>query len=122
MAKHPLQPIELDERNTPRFKVNKIVQFLLDTSSFDLNNIAIMSFSDEDREQFSQLIGYSLSGFGELSYVSDETYETACRMHDLGETETQARITYLENFVRSIKDMLKQGVSELYGIHPDDLD
>ena len=36
-----------------------------------------MPFSNEDREQFAQLIGYPFSGWGELSYVSDKTYELA---------------------------------------------
>jgi hypothetical protein len=42
-----------------------------------MNKLALMKFSDEDREQFAQLIGYSLSGFSELSYVTDKTYKTA---------------------------------------------
>lgn len=33
--------------------------------------------ADEDREQFAQLIGYSLSGFADLSYVSNKTYNAA---------------------------------------------
>jgi hypothetical protein len=36
-----------------------------------------MDFSDEDRIQFAQLVGYSLSGFSELSYIDDATYEQA---------------------------------------------
>jgi hypothetical protein len=34
-----------------------------------------MPFDREDWEQFAQLIGYSLDGFGELSYVSQETHK-----------------------------------------------
>ena len=75
--KHPIQPLDLDEHETLRFKANAIVRFLLDAGPFDMNQLAQMTFSQEDREQFAQLIGYSLSGFGELSYVSDETYERA---------------------------------------------
>ncbi len=44
-----------------------------------------MGFSDEDREQFAQLIGYSLNGFGELSYVSEETYEAAERSAEVSD-------------------------------------
>lgn len=51
---------------TVRFKENSIVRFLLDGGPFDLNMLARMPFSVEDREQFAQLIGYSLEGFGEL--------------------------------------------------------
>ena len=74
---HPTQPLELDNHGTLRFKENKIVSFLLNAGPFDLNQLALMSFTNEDREQLAQLIGYSLSGFGDLSYVSDETYERA---------------------------------------------
>ena len=49
----------------------------LDAGPFDLNKLASMPFDDEDREQFAQLIGYSLGGFSELDYVSDETYDRA---------------------------------------------
>jgi hypothetical protein len=74
--KHPVQPL-VDDDGITRFKRNAIVCFLLDAGPYDMNKLALMPFSDEDREQFAQLIGYSLSGFGELSYVSDETYERA---------------------------------------------
>lgn len=76
-ARHPVQPLITDKNGTTRFKANTIVQFLLDAGPFDLNQLAIMKYSDEDREQFAQLIGYSLSGFGDLSYVSNKTYNTA---------------------------------------------
>jgi hypothetical protein len=62
-----------------------------------MNHLAEMDFSAEDREQFAQLIGYSLSGFGELDYVSDATYDAAVRMHEAGESETDARIAALED-------------------------
>jgi hypothetical protein len=42
-----------------------------------MNQLGYMNWSNEDREQFAQLIGYSLSGFSSLSYVSDETYQLA---------------------------------------------
>ena len=77
MTRHPIQPLYKDSRGIVRFRANKIVRFLLDAGPFDLNKLAILSFEDEDREQFAQLIGYSLSGFSELDYVSDETYERA---------------------------------------------
>lgn len=65
---HPTQPI-LMQQGVARFKKNAIVCFLLDHGPFDMNKLAVMDFSDEDRVQFAQLIGYSVSGFGELSYV-----------------------------------------------------
>ncbi len=72
--KHPTQPLYIDEHKVIRFKPNKIVEFLRKTSSYSLNHLASLDFSQEDWEQFAQLTGYSLSGFAELHYVSDETY------------------------------------------------
>jgi hypothetical protein len=75
---HPMQPLVLD-RGLVRFRGNPIVRFLLDHGGYDMNALAAMPFSDDDREQFAQLIGYSVRGFGELSYVSDRTYAKASR-------------------------------------------
>lgn len=71
-AKHPMQPVEMVDK-VLRFKENAIVRHLLDNGGIDLNKIARLNFTDEDREQFAQLIGYSVSGYHELSYVSDES-------------------------------------------------
>jgi hypothetical protein len=73
-AHHPFQPLITSPAGVVRFKSNSIVSFLLYRGKFDMNDLAVMQFSDEDRSQFAQLIGYSLSGFGELNYVSDKTY------------------------------------------------
>lgn len=81
MPEHPMQPLVKDD-GVVRFYPNAIVRFLLDWATprgMSLNELAIMPFSDADREQFAQLIGYSLSGFGELRYVRDETYAEAAR-------------------------------------------
>lgn len=75
--KHPLQPLEIDENGTVRFKSNPIVRFLFDAGPFDHDQLAYMPFRNEDREQFAQLIGYSLDGFAELPYASDETVRKA---------------------------------------------
>lgn len=76
-ARHPIQPLVIDQHGVKRFKQNGIVRFLLDNGLFDMNLLAQLPFTVEDREQFAQLIGYSLSGFGGLSYVTDETYRRA---------------------------------------------
>lgn len=70
MTPQPMQPIVLVEC-IARFQNNAIVRFLLDWSSsrgMDLNDLSRMNFSDEDRSQFAQLIGYSVSGYGDLEY------------------------------------------------------
>jgi hypothetical protein len=74
---HPIQPLIKDEYGVIRFKPNAIVRYLLDAGPFDMNHLALAPFRQEDREQFAQLIGYSVSGFGSLSYVSEETVERA---------------------------------------------
>lgn len=74
---HPLQPLVTDDEGTVRFKQNAIVRFLLDNAKYDLNVLSTMPFSQEDWIQFAQLIGYSLCGFSELSYVTDEAYDAA---------------------------------------------
>lgn len=73
----PLQPLIRDAMGCDRFKENQIVSHLLKHGGIDMNALACMPFSVEDREQFAQLIGYSLDGFGELSYVTDATFEAA---------------------------------------------
>lgn len=74
-----MQEIILDQNATIRFKANEIVRYILDNGGIDLNQLAILEFSQEDREQFAQLIGYSISGYHELSYVSDESAEAASK-------------------------------------------
>lgn len=66
---HPFQMI-VREDGVLRFKRNAIVAYLTRNR---LNDLAEMDFTREDREQLAQLMGYSLDGFCELSYVSDET-------------------------------------------------
>ena len=57
-ARHPIQPLITDEQGVTRFKENGIVYFLAKNR---LNELATMGFSNEDWEQFAQLIGYSLN-------------------------------------------------------------
>jgi hypothetical protein len=79
-TKHPMQPVEYVDR-VIRFKKNKVVRYLLDAGGIDLNAIVGAfkreGFSVEDMEQFYQLIGYSVSGFGDLSIVRPETVAAA---------------------------------------------
>lgn len=118
---HPIQPIVTDSNGTKRFKENKIVRYLLDAGGIDMNKLAIMPFEQEDREQFAQLIGYSLSGFSELGYVRDVTYETACKMAEDGKSEVDLRVEVLQEKLDTVREGLKSIVPELFRIHPDDL-
>lgn len=76
----PMQPLAIDDHGTLRFKENPIVRKLLDYATehgYGLNEIALDEFEAEDQMQLAQLIGYSLSGYGSLSYVTDESYDRA---------------------------------------------
>lgn len=78
--KLPMQPLVIDDHGTLRFKENPIVRALLDYATehgYGLNEIALEELDAEDQMQLAQLIGYSLSGYGTLSYVTDESYERA---------------------------------------------
>lgn len=122
--KNPIQPLAKDAQGVLRFKENAIVRHLLDWArerGMDLNKLARMDFTQDDREQFAQLIGYSLSGFSELSYVSDATYTAASQMEaDPNLTAQESRIAALESTLEIVRDELREPLSKLYGMHPDD--
>jgi hypothetical protein len=120
--KHPIQPLAKDKDGVVRFKPNAIVQHLLDKGGIDLNQLAVLEFSQEDREQFAQLIGYSLRGFGELSYVSDETYTAAEAMSKSKKVDSDtARIKALEATLEQARAAVREAATALFRIHPDDL-
>jgi hypothetical protein len=123
--KNPIQPLSKDAQGTLRFKKNAIVDYLLEWSKqrgLGLNELAAMDFTQDDREQFWQLIGYSLSGYGELSFVSDATYSVAVGMtEDEDLQEKDARIAVLEHELAILRDSLRAPIARLYGIHQDDL-
>lgn len=126
--KHPMQPIEKDNKGVLRFKSNAIIDYLWSKGLIDLNAIATMNFNKEDRQQLAQLLGYSLDGYSSLNYVTDQDYATAITMSEepLSEdeeplSEDKARIQVLENMLSSLRDSLRQPMAYLFGIHPDDL-
>lgn len=78
--KHPMQPIEKDADGNPRFKANKLVEFLktwAGKNGMPLNELSILLFSQEDWDQFNQLIGYSVSGFGDTANVNPKLVKKA---------------------------------------------
>jgi hypothetical protein len=72
-----MQQIVWAKDGVVRFRQNAIVRFLLDAGPHNMNTLACMNFSKDDEEQFAQLIGYSVSGFGDLSYASRKTVAAA---------------------------------------------
>lgn len=122
MALHPIQPLELDSQGVLRFKANKILRKLVDEKIIDLNYVACMDDVDkDDQNQLAQLIGYSHSGYGSLSFADDYTYNTAYAMYHGKKSELEARLEYLEGLVANLKSVLREPVADLYGIHPEDL-
>ena len=82
-----MQPIGWDDTGKViRFKQNKIVDWLLETSKFNLNDIIVMvyngTFTREDYDQLMQLIGYSTSGYAELHFSPEETIDKAWEIAD----------------------------------------
>jgi hypothetical protein len=72
-----MQPIVMIGKQA-RFKKNVLVRYLLDAGGIDMNQLASLpSIPQTDREQFAQLIGYSVDGFAELSYVSEKAIREA---------------------------------------------
>ena len=71
-TKHPIQPLIVDHAGVVRFKENVLVSYLLDVASTgqkcDMNTLALIPATRDDRQHFAQLIGYSVSGYGDLSY------------------------------------------------------
>lgn len=122
MAKHPIQPLVSDGSGVLRFKENAIVRHLLENGKIDLNALACLEFPQDDREQFAQLIGYSLSGYGDLSYVSNGTYDAAARMaNDPELSGLQARLEDLEGKLNSLRVALSEPIAALFGVHAEDL-
>lgn len=79
MSNNPMQPVVRDAHGVVRFQQNSIVRFLLKHGPIDLNWLAAIhaQFSQEDWQQFYQLIGYSVSSYGDLPGVSPESIAQA---------------------------------------------
>lgn len=77
----PMQPIVFDKHGTARFQENRIINWLFNTGQLSLNMIAIdapeQHFSRNDRMQLAQLLGYSVGGFADLNYSTDEAIAEA---------------------------------------------
>ena len=120
--KQPIQPIVSAPGGIFRFQENQIVRYLLDNGGMDINHLAARDFPQEDWEQFAQLIGYTITGFSGLSYVSDETYDAASRMMHRGDdNEQQARIDALEKMLAAARAATRALVPAIFRNHPDDL-
>lgn len=130
MSKHPLQPLERDSHGVLRFKENRAVSALyeqLRTLKFDPWIILARdpNVTKDDLRQFAQLIGYSVSGASELSYMDEETLEAAQNAFDLESTgidETKARNIFLEERHEAMIEAVKSLAVATFAIHEDDLE
>ena len=118
---HPIQPLYIDEDGIKRFKPNSIVRHLLDHGGLSMNDLVKFRFPREDWEQFAQLINYSHSGAGDLSYMSTEVWEAADTMYENGLTKDAAMASNLKEELDSLREELREPIARLYGLHPDDL-
>lgn len=119
---HPIQPIVKDDDGNQRFLENKIVSHLYNVGlkhGCGLNEIADMQFSKEDRQQFAQLIGYSLCGYSELGYVDDDAYRAA--VASAKKDPKDAMIETLTFEINKLRKALQVPMARLFGVHPADL-
>ena len=109
--RNPVQPLYKTDSGVVRFKPNTIIDYLFNSGALDLNKIAAMPFTQDDREQLAQLLGYSLSGFGTLSYVTDETYSLAAMQSST--TEENDRNAILRKQLKDFKNEARLALSTL---------
>lgn len=115
MKRHPIQPLVTDEKGVVRFKANAIVRYLLDNGGITMNDLAVQDFPREDREQFSQLIGYSHSGASDLGYMSSEVLDAAKEMStNVSINELEARNKILREYIEDIKAEMRPVFDRLY--------
>lgn len=69
-VEHPMQPLIVDDSGVVRFKRNAIIDRLFHERAIDLR---LDTVPIEDVEQFWQLLGYSVSGYSDLSFIRPET-------------------------------------------------
>lgn len=76
-----MQPVTIDRDGELRFKRNKIVDNILSMCisklGYGLDDLPWDLFSQEDIDQFFQLLGYRLSGYAEIELVSEGAKEKA---------------------------------------------
>lgn len=125
----PMQPVMTDRDGTRRFVENRIIRDLVEFSATHgrgIHAIAAGDYTDQERQQFAQLNGYSIRGYGELSYVDDVAYEQACAQSD-GDDPDQVRLDLLDEVIQdALKAHIAMGkalqVATTKTLVPEDLD
>lgn len=126
IPKHPMQPLIL-VHDVVRFKENRAVRALYDLMQDKTGVdpwVCIQQSPGVERDdliRFAQLIGYSHSGSGDLSYMDDQTWEAALMTRNHGLSELEARNVYLEAKLRKIEKRLSGLTAVAFNIDRDDL-
>lgn len=111
-----MRSIELDALGTARFRKNTIVAWLVENGHVSLNSIIENSpkggWPQEDIEEFWQMLGYSVSGYGDLSFIRPETVEAADKIVEnlINHVETPPLISQEEAFQRAVKAGMWDGL------------
>lgn len=120
LTTHPFQPLVMDEHNVMRFKKNAIVRELLDRdpgipntigpTASGLNRIAHAvdrgDHTAEDYSQLMQLIGYSVSGYGDLTIVPVADRRVADDLATVFRAALDSRLKKNTRAVESVKNMI----------------
>lgn len=71
-ARHPRQPVVIADDGVAQFKKNRIVVWMLAALQSQGDDLLTIAYAfpdkeyDDDYQQLMQLIGYSVSGYGDL--------------------------------------------------------
>ena len=85
MKTHPMQPVIMDQHNIIRFQRNQIIQDVAAAAfvgrQLSINqiivNVAQGEYTKNDWEQFSQLTGWSVSGYNDITYIREKSKNKA---------------------------------------------
>lgn len=70
----PTQPLTLED-GKPRFKRNPLVWYLFHSSEISLEGLLALGHDVQYVQQFLQLLGYSVCGYSEMSFIPEEEKE-----------------------------------------------
>jgi hypothetical protein len=75
----PMQPIYVDDDGVARFRANAVVRWIVDSGRVNLNDLGknMGPMNRYDVAQFYQLLGYSVSGYGDLDFIPRSIVEKA---------------------------------------------
>ena len=76
-----MQPIAPDSHGVARFRENDVIRWLVDVKGVNLNEVSRVAQTEEfdryDVAQFWQMLGYSVSGYGDISFIPKSVVEKA---------------------------------------------